>query len=92
LIFLQRRWWGIAAVNVRRVGESREIAKQTDFGFGVHAQAGPEGHPLSSGSPCPPELSHMALSWGGDSHAGSWHISTKPPGKPMSNRKREFGV
>ena len=29
--------------NVRRVGESREIVKQTDFGFGVDAQAGPGG-------------------------------------------------
>ena len=28
-------------INVRRVGESREIVKQTDFGFGVDAQAGP---------------------------------------------------
>ena len=32
-------------VNVRRVGESREIVKQTDFGFGVDAQAGPGGRP-----------------------------------------------
>ena len=30
-------------INVRRVGESREIVKQTDFGFGVDAQAGPGG-------------------------------------------------
>ena len=30
-------------INVRRVGESREIVKQTDFGFGVDALAGPGG-------------------------------------------------
>ena len=49
-------------MTVRRVGESHEAVKQTDSGFGVDAQAGPEGHPSSSGSPCPPELSHMTLS------------------------------
>ena len=65
MIFFRERWSGIAPVNVRRVGESRKIVKQTDSGFRVDAQAGPEGHPLSSGSPCPPELSHMTLSWVG---------------------------
>ena len=52
-------------MTVRGVGESHEAVKQTDSGFGVNAQAGPEGHPSSSGSPCPPELSHMTLSWVG---------------------------
>ena len=52
-------------MNVRGVGKSHKIVKQTDSGFGVDAQAGPEGHPSNSGSPCPPELSHMALSWVG---------------------------
>ena len=52
-------------MTVRGVGESHEAVKQTDSGFGVDAQAGPEGHPSSSGSPCPPELSHMTLSWVG---------------------------
>ena len=52
-------------MTVRGAGESHEAVKQTDSGFGVDAQAGPEGHPSSSGSPCPPELSHMALSWVG---------------------------
>ena len=56
---------GDTPVNVRGVGEGHEIVKQTDFGFGVDTQAGPEGHPSSSGSPCPPDLSHMALSWVG---------------------------
>ena len=42
MIFFRERWLGIAPVNVRRVGESREIVKQTDSGFGVDAQAGPE--------------------------------------------------
>ena len=52
-------------MTVRGVGESHEAVKQTGSGFGVDAQAGPEGHPSSSGSPCPPELSHMTLSWVG---------------------------
>ena len=64
LIFLQRKVVGDSPpVNVRGVGESCEIVKQTDFGLGVDAQAGPEGYPLSSGSPCPPDLSHKTLSW-----------------------------
>ena len=52
-------------MTVRGVGESHEAVKQTDSGSGVDAQAGPEGHPSSSGSPCPPELSCMTLSWVG---------------------------
>ena len=52
-------------MTVRGVGESHEAVKQTDSGFRVDAQAGPEGHPSSSGLPCPPELSHMTLSWVG---------------------------
>ena len=52
-------------MTVRGVGESHEAVKQTDSGFGVDAQAGPEGHPSSSGSPCPPELSHITLLWVG---------------------------
>ena len=51
-------------INVRRVGESREIVKQTDSGFGVDAQADPGG-PLSPDSPCPSGLSRMTLSWVG---------------------------
>ena len=52
-------------MTVRGVGESHEAVKQTDSGFEVDTQAGPEGHPPSSGSPCPPELSYMTLSWMG---------------------------
>ena len=52
-------------MTVRGVGESHEAVKQIDSGLGVDAQADPEGHPSSSGSPCPPELSHMTLSWVG---------------------------
>ena len=52
-------------MTVRGVGESHEAVKQTDSGLGVEVQAGPEGHPSSSGSPCPPDLSHMTLSWVG---------------------------
>ena len=48
-------------MTVRGVGESHEAVKQTESGFGVDAQAGPEGHPSSFGSPCSPELSHITL-------------------------------
>ena len=48
-------------MTVRGAGETHEAVKQTDSGFGVDAQAGPEGHPSSSGLPCPPELSHITL-------------------------------
>ena len=57
-------------MTVKGVGESHEAVKQTGSGFGVDPQAVPEGRPLSSGSPCPPDLSHMTLSWGGDFRAG----------------------
>ena len=52
-------------MTVREVGEGHEAVKQTDSDFEVDAQAGPEGHLSSSGLPCPPELSHMTLSWVG---------------------------
>ena len=52
-------------MTVRGVGESHEAVKQTGSGFGVDTQANPEGHSSSSGLPCPPELSHMTLSWVG---------------------------
>ena len=81
MIFFRERWSGIAPVNVRRVGESREIVKQTDSGFGVAAQADPGG-PLSPDSPCPSGLSHMTLSWVGtpvlapSSNGSSVHFSS----------------
>ena len=37
LIFSRERWSRIAPVNVRGIGESHEIIKQTDSGFGVDA-------------------------------------------------------
>ena len=39
----RERWSGIAPVNVRGVGESRKIVKQTDSVFGVDVQADPGG-------------------------------------------------
>ena len=47
-----------------KVGESREIVKQTDFGFGVDTQADPGGS-SSPDSPCLSGLSRMTLSWVG---------------------------
>ena len=44
-------------MNVKGVGESHKIVKQTDSGFGVDTQAGPGGEPL--------ELSRMTSSWVG---------------------------
>lgn len=57
-------------MNVRGVGKSHKIVKQTDSGFGVDAQAGPGGL-LSPDSPCPSELTRMTLSWVGTPRAGS---------------------
>ena len=43
LTFSRERWSGIAPVNVRNVGESHKIIRQTDSGFGVDAREGPGG-------------------------------------------------
>ena len=43
LTFSRERWLGIAPVNVRNVGESHKIIRQTDSGFGVDAREGPGG-------------------------------------------------
>ena len=53
-------------VNVRRVGERHNIvnSRQTDFGFGVDARAGP-GSPSSPDPPCLSGLLRMTLSWVG---------------------------
>jgi hypothetical protein len=45
LTFSRERWLGIAPVNVRNVGESHKIIRQTNSGFGVDAQEGPGGFP-----------------------------------------------
>ena len=45
LTFSRERWLGIAPVNVRHVGESNKIIRQTNSGFGVDAQEGPGGFP-----------------------------------------------
>ena len=52
-------------VNVRGVGESHKIVRQTDSGFGVGAQAGP-GDPLSPDSPLPVRSSPHDLCHGWD--------------------------
>ena len=57
-------------VNVRGVGESHKIVRQTDSGFGVDARAGPGG-PLSPDSPLPSGPLRMTFVMGGISHAGS---------------------
>ena len=51
-------------MNVRGVGKSHKIVKQTDSGFGVDAQAG-LGDPSSPDSLCLSGLSRMNLSWMG---------------------------
>ena len=50
LTFSRERQLGIAPVNVRGVGESHKIVRQTDSGFGVDAQA---EDPLRPDSPLP---------------------------------------
>ena len=60
-------------INVRRVGESREIVKQTDFGFGVDVQVDPGG-PSSPDSPLHIRPLHMTFVMGGNSRAGSRQI------------------
>ena len=57
------------AVTVRGVGESHEAVKQTDSGFGVDAQAGPEG--LEFWLDLPTRTLPRDLVMGGDSRAGS---------------------
>ena len=51
-------------MNVKGVGKSHKIVKQTDSGLGVDAQADPGG-PSSPVLPCPSGLSCMTLSWVG---------------------------
>ena len=51
-------------MNVRGVGESHKIVRQTDSGFGVDARAD-SGGPLSSDQPCLSDFFHMTLTWVG---------------------------
>ena len=53
LTFSRERWLGIAPVNVRNVGESHKIIRQTDSGLGVDAQEGPGGFPQGLILPLP---------------------------------------
>ena len=71
MISFRERWSGIAPVNVRGVGESRKIVKQTDSGFGVDAQA--DSGRGASGPDLPLHMRplHMTFVMGGNSHAGS---------------------
>ena len=49
----QRKVVGYRLVNVRNVGESHKIIRQTDSGFGVNAPEGPGGFPRVLISPLP---------------------------------------
>ena len=57
--------WREPPVNVKRIGERHNIvnSRETDFGFGADARAGP-GNPLTSDPPLPVRSS-----------PGSWHLS-----------------
>ena len=70
MISFRERWSGIAPVNVRGVGESRKIVKQTGSGLGVDAQADPGG-PSSPDLPLHIRPLRMTFVMGGNSHAGS---------------------
>ena len=80
LISFRERWSGIAPVNVRGVGESLKIVKQTGSGLGVDAQADPGG-PSSPDLPLHIRPLRMTFVMGGNSCAGSRHrditLSTK---------------
>ena len=58
--------------NVRGVGESHKIVRQTDSGFRVDAQAGPGG-PSSPDPPLPSGPLRNTFVMGGISRAGSRH-------------------
>jgi len=60
-------------INVRGVGASHKIVRQTDSGFGVDAQAGPGG-PLSPDSPLPSGPLCMTFVMSGIARARSWHL------------------
>ena len=45
LTFSRERWPGIAPVNVRNIGESHKIIRQTDSGLGVDVREGPGEFP-----------------------------------------------
>ena len=49
----QRKVVGYRLVNVRNVGESHKIIRQTDSGFGVDAREGPGGYSRGLISPLP---------------------------------------
>ena len=53
LTFSRERCSGIAPVNVRNVGESHKIIRQTDSALGVDAREGPGGFPQGLISPLP---------------------------------------
>ena len=61
--------------NVRGVGESHRVVKQTDSGFGVDVQAAPGG-PSSPDLPLHIRPLRMTFVMGGNSHAG---VSRKHP-------------
>ena len=65
LTFPRERGSGIAPVNVRNVGESHKIIRQTDSGFGVDARAGP-GSPLNPDPPLSVRSSPHDLCYGWD--------------------------
>ena len=66
---------GIDPVNVRGVGESHKIVRQTDSGLGVDAGAGP-GDPSSPDPPFLSGLLRMTFVMGGISCGGSRHYTT----------------
>ena len=53
LTFSRERCSGIAPVNVRNVGESHKIIRQTDSALGVDAREGPGGYSRGLISPLP---------------------------------------
>ena len=75
MISFRQRWLGIDPVNLRGVGESHKIVRQTDSGLGVDAGAGP-GDPSSPDLPFLSGLLRMTFVMGGISRGGSRHYTT----------------
>ena len=61
-------------MTVRGVGGSHEAVKQTGSGFWGRRSGRLRGAPLEFWLAVPTRSLPQALSWGGDSHAGSRHV------------------
>ena len=72
LTFFRERWWGIAPVNVRRVGERHNTVRQADSGFGGRCSRKSGGTPEAWSRLCVCQAPFLMTSaTGGIPHTGS---------------------